>query len=326
VVDRGTADRERLDRDGPWIVALGGGKGGVGKTFVAANLAALLARSGLRVVALDTDLEGANLHTWLGVPRPSRSLAEFAAGRESDVAKLLVATPLDRLDLIAATGADLAAPQPRAPRRAELVQGLARLPHDVVVVDCGAGSHPTVIDYFLAGHESLLLVHPEPTSIENAYAFLRAAFYRRMQLALLRADVRQRVREAMDQRNERGIRTPLDLMREVTLMDEGEGRRFAQIMAGFRPRIVVNEVHTSDDVKLGFSMRSVCRKYFGLDADYLGYVSHDPLVRDALRARRLLVEAHPKSDAAVYLRRIAQKLAQGIGGRGRRAAFAQGVE
>jgi flagellar biosynthesis protein FlhG len=298
----------------------------VGKTFVAANLAALLARSGLHVVATDTDLEGANLHTWLGVPRPARSLAEFAAGRESDVAKLLVPTPLAGLDLLAATSPDLGAPQPRAARRAELVDGLRRLPHDVVVVDCGAGSHPTVVDYFLAGHESLLLVHPEPTSVENAYAFLRAAFYRRMQLALLRADVRQRVREAMDQRNERGIRTPLDLMREVSLMDEGEGRRFAQIMGGFRPRIVMNEVQTSEDVKLGFSMRSVCRKYFGLEADYLGYVTHDPRVREALRERRLLVDAYPKSDAAVYLRRIAHKLSQGLGGRGRRARATEEVE
>jgi flagellar biosynthesis protein FlhG len=315
-----------VDETGPRVVALGGGKGGVGKTFVAANLAALLAGSGLRVAALDTDLEGANLHTWLGVPRPARSLAEFATGRESDVAKLLVSTPLAGLDLLAATGADLGAPQPRAPRRAQLVEGLRRLPHDVVVVDCGAGSHPTVIDYFLAGHESLLLVHPEPTSVENAYAFLRAAFYRRMQLALLRADVRQRVREAMDQRNERGIRTPLDLMREVSLMDEGEGRRFAQIMGGFRPRIVMNEVQTSDDVKLGFSMRSVCRKFFGLEADYLGYVTHDPRVREALRERRLLVDAYPKSDAAVYLRRIAHKLSQRMGARGRGAEATEGVD
>src|SRR3990172_6220413 len=57
----------------PRLIALGGGKGGVGKTFLAANLAASLARAGARVVAVDTDVEGANLHTWLGVASPRGS-------------------------------------------------------------------------------------------------------------------------------------------------------------------------------------------------------------------------------------------------------------
>ena len=76
------------------VVALGGGKGGVGKTFLSANLAAALAAQGLSVVALDTDLEGANLHTWLGVPSPRVSLAEFVSGRESDPAKLVLDTAI----------------------------------------------------------------------------------------------------------------------------------------------------------------------------------------------------------------------------------------
>ena len=63
-----------------------------------------------------------------------------------------------------------------------------------------------------------------------------------MQLVMQKHDVRERVREAMDQRNVRGIQTPLDLLREVEAMDPEEGRRFAKSMRAFRPRIVVNEV------------------------------------------------------------------------------------
>ena len=71
-------------------------------------------RLGLRVAAVDTDLEGANLHTWLGVPRPATSLADFVAGRESDVAKLLVETPIANLALVAATQGHLGSAHPRA--------------------------------------------------------------------------------------------------------------------------------------------------------------------------------------------------------------------
>ena len=288
------------------MIALGGGKGGVGKTFLTANLAAALAELGLSVAAVDTDLEGANLHTWLGVPSPRASLADFSAGRESDPAKLLLETAA----LIAATHANLDSAQPTGARRVELLKALRRLPADVVLVDCGAGAHRAVVDYFLSGDEGVLVLHAEPTSVENAYGFLRAAFYRRMQLAMLESDVRNRIREAMDQRNERGIRTPLDLLREVQSLDVEEGERFLLAMRTLRPHIVVNEVQTAEDVKLGFSVRSVCRKYFGIEAEYAGYVNRDEAVPKSMQKRRPVVITHPRSDAAVYLRRIASKLAE----------------
>ena len=180
------------------------------------------------------------------------------------------------------------------------------------MIECGAGVHPAVIDYFLLGDDGILVLHPEPTSLENAYAFLRAAFYRRMHLAMLSHAVQERIDECMDQRNERGIRTPQDLLREVQKMDSADARRFVETMRAMRPRVIVNEVSTADDVKLGFAVKSVCRSYFGLEAEYAGYVNRDEAVRRSLQQRRPLVDVEPRSDAAVYLRRIAGKLAEGI--------------
>jgi len=297
----------------PRLIAIGGGKGGVGKTLLCANLSAALARSGYRVVAIDTDLEGANLHTCLGIPSPRVSLADFVAERESDLAKLTLETPIANLQLIAATYGNLACAQPGATRRLELLTGIRRLDCDVVFVDCGAGSHPATVDYFLVGDDGLLVLHPEPTSLENTYSFLRAAFYRRMQVAMKKHEVRDRIREAMDQRNQRGIRSPLDLLREVESMDPGEGKRFVATMRRFRPRIVVNEVTSSEDVKLGFAVRSVCRKFFGIDADYIGYINRDAVVHQAVLRRRLVLEEHPKSDVTIYLQRIARKLMESLG-------------
>ena len=213
--DPHTATPHARRASAPYVVALGGGKGGVGKTFLAANISAELARLGYRVAAVDTDLEGANLHTWLGVPRPATSLADFVAGRENDVDKLLIDTPVENLALISATQGHLTSAHPEGARRVDLLQGLRRLDRDVVVIDCGAGIHPAVIDYFLLGDDGILVLHPEPTSLENAYSFLRAVFYRRMHLAMLSHTVQERIQESLDQRNERGIRTPQDLLREV---------------------------------------------------------------------------------------------------------------
>jgi flagellar biosynthesis protein FlhG len=262
------------------------------------------------VIAVDTDVEGANLHTWLGVPAPRASLADFVAGHVQDPADLVIETPIPKLGLIAGTHGNLSASQPEPSRRIELLQRLRRLPCDFVFVDCGAGAHAATIDYFLAGDDGVLVLHPEPTSLENAYTFLRAAFYRRMQLVMQKHDVRELVREAMDPRNARGLKTPVDLLREVETMDPEEGRRFAKSMRAFRPRIIVNEVESADEIKLGFSVRSVCRRFFGIEADYVGYVNRDPAVREAVLARRPLIDVKPKSDAAVYLQRIARRLAE----------------
>ena len=92
------------------------------------------------MVAVDGDLDGANLHTCLGVPRPRCSLAEFAAEREEDLQKLVLETPIENLQLIAATRSNLGAPQPNHARRVRLVRALRQLPADFVLLDLGAGT------------------------------------------------------------------------------------------------------------------------------------------------------------------------------------------
>ena len=262
----------------------------------------------MRVVAVDVDLEGANLHTCLGVGQPNKSLADFVAQREDDLAKLVVPTPVEGLEIIPATQGNLAGAQPSHLRRVRLVRSLRRLDADYVIVDLGAGTHLSVLDYFLVANEGLVVVRPEPTSVENAYTFLRAAFYRRLRLAMVGHGVRQLVTQAMDQRNERGIRTPLELLHEIEALDPVEGARFTQTMREFRPKIVVNEVRTAEDVKLGFGVGSVCKKYFGFEPEYLGYVNHDEAARRSVAERRPLVDFSQDADASVYLQRIARKL------------------
>jgi flagellar biosynthesis protein FlhG len=306
--DPPVAAAPRRAPQGPRLVPFGGGKGGVGKTFVTANLAATLARAGYRVVAVDGDLEGANLHTALGVTRPRTSVAEFVAEREEDVRKLVEETPVENLRLISAVRPNLANAQPSHARRIQLVRGLRQLDADFVFLDLAAGTDDAVMDYFMVCDDGVVVLAPEPTSVENAYAFMRAAFYRRLRLTMSSPVMRELVAVAMDERNERGIRTPVDLLREVEGLDPAEGARSVAVMRAFRPRLLVNGVRSADDIKLGFSVRSVSRRYFGIESEYLGYVNHDEAARQSVRACRPLVDASPRSDAAVYFARIARKL------------------
>jgi flagellar biosynthesis protein FlhG len=97
----------------------------------------------------------------------------------------------------------------------------------------------------------------------------------------------------------------------VNRLDADECARFRRMLEEFRPRLIVNQVRSTEEVKLGFSMRSVCRKYFGLDMDYVGYVNYDDCAWRSIKERRPLVLAYPQSDGALYIRQIVKKMLHG---------------
>jgi len=304
-IDRRLADVRR-------IVAVTGGKGGIGKTFLAANLGAVAALGGKSVVLVDLDLGGANLHTCLGVRGSARvNLTDFLDDRVPDLEKVAIETPIPKLRLILGALGQAGAAETTQTQRATLLDALRALPADLVILDLAAGSDRPTLDFFLVSDESFVVVTPEPTSIENAYAFLRGAFYRRLAQAMQTSPVRDLVREGMAARNERGIRTPADLLEHVERIDADEGARFRRLLDEFRPRLILNQVRSSEDVKIGFSIQSACKKYFGFALEYVGYVNFDDAVWRSVKASKPLVLAHPQSDGALYIRRIVKKILEG---------------
>ena len=288
---------------------MGGGKGGIGKSFLVANLATVAARSGRRVILIDADLGGANLHTCLGVRAGERiSLSDYFEDRVVDLEKVAIETPIPGLRLILGALGHTGKAETTQEQRASLLKAVRRLPADLVIFDLAAGTDRSTIDFFLEADDGFVVTTPEPTAIENAYAFLRAAFYRRLATALSESNVRELIRVAMDQRNERGIRTPGDLLAAIEQIDHGEAERFRRVLDGFKPHLVVNQVRDTEEVKMGFSITSVCKKYFGIDIDYAGYICFDDNVWRSVKDRRPLVLAYPTSDGALYVRRIVKKL------------------
>src|SRR5687768_3047212 len=162
------------------VIAVGGGKGGIGKSLVSANLGIALAGRGASVVMLDADLGGANLHTCLGVAQPTVSLSDFIDNRVGRLEDTIVSGGVERLGLIAGAHDTLDAANPKHAQKARLLRHLRALDVDYVILDLGAGTTFNVLDFFLAADLGLVVLLPEPTSIENAYRFIKAAFFRRM--------------------------------------------------------------------------------------------------------------------------------------------------
>ena len=292
------------------IWTIGGGKGGSGKSFITVNLGICLSRLGVRVVLIDADLGGANLHTFLGISPPALSLSDFIKKRVPHLREVLIPTSVPNLQLLTGAQDLLNAADAKSVQKRKLVHSIQSLEGDTILVDLGAGNSVSVLDFFLMSDGGILVVTPEPTSIENTYRFLKSAFYRRLKQSVSTASVKALIDDAMDRKNEMGIQTPYDLARAAMRMDEDDAQRMVEEAETFHPNLILNQVRSKKDIEIGFSIRSACLKYFGMRLHYLGYVVYDQDVTHSIRRRRPLVLENPRSKAAQCVMEIASKLAE----------------
>jgi flagellar biosynthesis protein FlhG len=300
-----------LPRPRRQIWSLGGGKGGIGKSLLAAALGFELARMGKRVILVDADLGGANLHTCLGLPSPERTLGDFIRRRAERIEDVVVETPYPLLRLVSGASDFLGAANIKHQQKLRVLNRIRALEVDVVLLDLGAGTSYNIVDFFLISDLGLLAVVPEPTSIENAYRFIKSALYRRLRGAAATQSVREIVESALDQKNPHGIRTPLDLIAAVEREDPGACAALKAEMAAFHPRFVVNQVRDDADAAVGHQLVAACARHLGVRSTYAGFVHYDEAVWRSVRQRRLFVVDAPRSRAAEDVSRLARGLVQG---------------
>lgn len=287
------------------VVSVGGGKGGIGKSLLSANLGIELARRGKRVVLVDADLGGANLHTTLGLDQPKKTLSDFIERKASKIEDVVVPTGIENLGLVSGALDHLDAANPKYAQKMRLLRHVQQLDVDYAILDLGAGTHANVLDFFLVSDHGLLVLVPEPTAVENAYRFVKAAFWRRMKSVAQVYGYDPLLRDVMDGAS---FKSPVELVATVTERDPEAGRNLARQLAVFRPRLVVNQARTPQDAEIGKAIVAAWRKYFGLEMDYLGHIQHDDEMWRSLRARRPLLVARPDAPAALAFAGIADAL------------------
>ena len=291
------------------VVSIGGGKGGIGKSFLAANLALEFTRRGERVVLVDADLGSANLHTCLGIDPPRRSLSDFIERRVHRIEDIVTPTGVPNLGLVSGAMDGLDAANPNHSQKMRLLHHIEAMDVDHVIVDVGAGTHLNVLDFLLVCDHGILVLVPEPTAVENVYRFVKAAFWRRVRNVVSVCGFEDLLREVMA---EDRFKSPVEIVGALAALDPEAGQVLARQLGLFRPRLVVNQARTPQDAEIGVSVVAAWRKFFGLEMDYLGHIQHDEEMWRKARARRpsLLQGPDPGTPAARSFARIADRLAE----------------
>ncbi|PLY09962.1 MAG: ATP-binding protein [Desulfuromonas sp.] len=292
----------------PRLVAVGGGKGGVGKSVLSVGLAWSLASRGHSCVLIDADLGAANAHTLLGMEMPKRTLGDLFNRQVEDLTELLEPTVHPNLKLISGAHGMLEVANLHYAQKLKLIRKLGDLQSEFIILDLGAGTSFNVLDFFLAADIGLTVSQPTPTSIENLYHFLKAAYFRIYKRSLRLASTAGIAAEMLEHLQQQAYRSPGDLLAKAHELDANLGSYLDRALSGFAPRLILNQVRRSEEKQLGEQMAIACQDFFGLPVSFMGAVQRDDRVLDAVQARRCVLEAYPRSSFALGVHDLALSL------------------
>ncbi|WGL61304.1 P-loop NTPase [Pigmentibacter sp. JX0631] len=294
----------------PQIISIGGGKGGIGKSFLSANICVRLAALGYKVSVVDLDLGAANLHTCLGVPTPQKGISDFIHGNVSSLEETGISCCLPNLTLYGGGQEFWQQIKPQSSQKIKLISKLQELEADFVFLDLGAGTHIHTLDFFIFSHGGILVVAPEPTSIENAYVFMKSVLYRKIQSICKAFEIEEEVESELLRKisNPKSTETPFSQIINFAQKNKEVGKQIKDMIEATNIGIIMNQVRTKEDRDLGESMSVICNRYFGFSAQFLGSTRYDDAVWKSVRVRRPLIIDYPLSTIAVNINHITDRI------------------
>jgi len=293
------------------LLPIASGKGGVGKSVFAANLAIALAELGKTTVLVDLDLGGANLHTLLGIKNKHSGLGAVIYKTESKIESLVMETEIPRLFFIPGDTLLPGTANLEFFTKQKIIRALNSLPSDFIIMDLGAGSSYNTVDFFLCSASGIVVTIPETTAILNAYSFLKTAQYRALSRPFPpKSDERRRIVDFVSRKIE-GTSDSFPALRERLMQDypASAPNALAQV-ASLYPRVVLNMGKSSRDLSVGARLRDITARNLGIAIEYIGFIPRDDAVPRSVIERKPVLIARPASPYAATLRAVARRVAE----------------
>jgi len=288
-----------------------GGKGGVGKSVMAANLGLLLGEAGRRTVLVDLDVGGSNLHSCLGLKNTNLGLGNFVSRKDTTFQDIMLRTDYSNLFFIPGDVLVAGTPEKVQAQKRSIIAQLLKIEADYIILDLGSGSGALVVDFFLISNAGLLVVTPQATSVLNAYGFLKNTVFRFLQLELANKKAASTLlAETLREARPNALPPMAKIIKSIEARDKASGARVREFLKSLKPGLVVNMAETPEDLRIIENLQDLVKKNLGVDLSCLGLVYRDEEVNASMRELRPLVLGRPDSLAARQINRVAQKILQ----------------
>ena len=292
------------------IIPIASGKGGVGKSLVAANLGIALAQAGRRVVLADLDLGGSNLHLILGLRGIPYGIGTWFNTPDMPFEDIIIDTDIDNLRFIPGDSEIPGMANLKLQQKRSLIKSLLSLTEtDVLIIDLGAGTSTNTVDFFLMSGRGIIITTPTLTATLNAYFFLKNAVFRILDTAFVKgswADIQYNKLVSGGSALQK-LYIP-KFLEKVKEKDPVSWEAFQKAAVHFQPRLIFNMLDDPKDVEKANKVRRSCREYLGFDLEHLGVIYRDELQDIALSSRLPIVLYKPQSVLSQAIYRIADKL------------------
>ena len=289
--------------------SIGGGKGGIGKSIFTLGLGISLARLGHKIVVVDADLGGANLHTLMGVRYPPHTLEDFLLKRVPRLEDIIIETGVKGIGLICGADDILGAANPTYAQKVRILSQIEGLDADFVLLDLGAGTSFNTLDFFNYSHGKICLLTSQATSLQNGYGFLKSALYRQISREFVREEeIQDLLWESDDKSLDSDITSIKDILNVLQTKEPALYLRLQELLNDYQIWLVVNMVKSERDTMSGLIIREVTSKYLTMQPEVLGQVSYDLAVEAAVNLMIPFPLDKDESKPAQDLRAIAQKV------------------
>lgn len=298
---------------GPEIIAVGGGKGGVGKSFIAAGIAMSLARRDYDTVIIDLDLGGANLHTLLGIRHPETGIGDYIYRPHSrDLLDYVTETGTKGLKLISGYGFIPGIANLNYLQKLKLIRAISRLENDYIILDLGAGTSYNVIDFFSITESGIIVTNAEPTAVLNAYEFVKNVLFRMIERRFSKdKSLLKLVRNYKKPDNNTDTGPVMEhLVEKVREVEPDGAAAIEDICRKFVPALVLNMASGPVDL-LSARLHAICRRFLSIDVGMLDSIPLDENVRACLLKMKHILMEHPDSPSSRAICDIAEKILDG---------------
>jgi len=295
------------NNNGRSIWSIGGGKGGTGKSFFSANLGIHLAQLGEKVVLIDADLGGPNLHNFLGMKEADIDLGHFFTNQVKNLKDTQIPTPYDRLNLIRGTENILFTANLNYFKKQKLIRHINSFKNNRIIIDIGTGSNLNSIDLFLLSRPGILVINPEPTSIENAYYFLKSCIIRLLKLYVKYYKIEE-LAQKISLQLENSTKSIYSFLNEVISYDKFHADLLYRTLKKFSPCLIINKARDERDYLLGESIVNVVQKYLVLNLNFLGVIPFDEKGHLSLKKLYPFMDSYNNSHVSTAIKSITKKL------------------
>lgn len=293
------------------IIAVGGAKGGVGKSVLCTNMAVAMALTGQKVVLADCDFGASHLHALIGISNPRYGFRDFFTRDdiEENPSELLLETGLVNLKFLSGAGSFPGSADINQKQENRVLNILRNLKADAVFMDLGPGSAFHNLDQFNMADRKVVVSTPEMPSIMTTFHYLKAALFRRIGQEFKNNSEIQRLLDFSKNPELNEECFEIHQLKEKIQSLEPESHETVQhIIRSFRPDLVINRVRKKRDILMGDNLLKLTKKYLDVDGSYLGYVVESEHVQDSVEEMVPFLVKDPSSKPSENIRQIIGKL------------------